>query len=160
MGFLGVVPSERTSGSRRWQGGTTKTGNGHLRRLLVEAAWYYRRSYASSKALSARRAGMPEALIAHVDGRVHTNSLENFWSLLKRCINGTWVSLEPFHLFRYLDEQSWRFNHSRMTDRERFTSAIRGILGRRLTYNQVRGKTGRGPKPGTKRKTKRKTAKA
>ena len=65
MAFLGLVPSERSSGSHRWQGAITKTGNGHLRRLLVEAAWHYRRSYAPSKALTARRGGMPEALTAH-----------------------------------------------------------------------------------------------
>ena len=65
MAFLGLVPSEQSSGSRRWQGAITKTGNGHLRRLLVEAAWHYRHSYAPSKTLSARRAGMPEALTAH-----------------------------------------------------------------------------------------------
>lgn len=47
--------------------------------------------------------------VKYVDGKIHTNGLENFWSLLKRCINGTYVSVEPFHLFRYLDEQSFRF---------------------------------------------------
>lgn len=46
----------------------------------------------------------------YVDGHVHTNGLENFWSLLKRGIKGTYVSVEPFHLFRYLDEQAFRFN--------------------------------------------------
>src|SRR5438552_2861208 len=55
---------------------------------------------------------------AYVDGRVHTNSLENFWSLLKRGISGTYVSVEPFHLFRYLDEQSFRYNNRKeMMDR-------------------------------------------
>ena len=48
---------------------------------------------------------------AYVDGEVHTNGLENFWSLLKRAIKGTYVSVEPFHLFRYLDEQAFRFNN-------------------------------------------------
>ena len=47
---------------------------------------------------------------AYVDGKVHTNGLENFWSLLKRGIKGTYVSVEPFHLFRYLDEQAFRYN--------------------------------------------------
>lgn len=65
MAFLGLVPTERSSGSRRCQGAITKTGNGHLRRLLVEAAWHYRHSYAPSKALKARREGMPEAVTAH-----------------------------------------------------------------------------------------------
>src|ERR1700691_108949 len=58
--------------------------------------------------------------IAYVDGQVHTNGLENFWSLLKRGINGTYVSVEPYHLFRYLDEQAIRFNNRKLTDGERF----------------------------------------
>ena len=71
--------------------------------------------------------------------------MENFWSLLKRCINGTWVSVEPFHLHRYLDEQAWRFNQRKLTNGERFVSAIFGIFGRRLTYDQLRGRAPRTP---------------
>ena len=67
-------------------------------------------------------------------GRVSTNGLENFWSLLKRCLNGTWVSVEPFHLHRYLDEQAWRYNQRKLTNAERFVSAVFGIFGKRLTY--------------------------
>jgi transposase-like protein len=80
--------------------------------------------------------------VAYVDGRVHTNGLENFWSLLKRSINGTYVSLEPFHLFRYLDEQTFRYNHRKLTDGERFNLAVRGIVGKRLTYQGLTGKVG------------------
>src|SRR5439155_10818641 len=54
--------------------------------------------------------------VQYVDGRVHTNSLENFWSLLKRGISGTYISVEPFHLFRYLDEQTFRYNNCKRTD--------------------------------------------
>ena len=90
--------------------------------------------------------------IRYVDGRVHTNGLENFWALLKRALNGTWVSVEPFHLFRYLDEQAYRFNQRHGNDSDRFRRALVGILGKRLTYNQLRGRTGRGPKKGTKPK--------
>jgi transposase-like protein len=79
--------------------------------------------------------------VEYVDGRVHTNGLENFWSLLKRGISGTYVSVEPFHLFRYLDEQSFRFNNRKMTDSERFSMAVRGVVGKRLTYEQLTGKT-------------------
>ena len=57
---------------------------------------------------------------AYVDGQVHTNGMENFWSLLKRALNGTYVSVEPFHLFRYLDEQAFRFNNRHRTDAARF----------------------------------------
>jgi transposase-like protein len=77
----------------------------------------------------------------YVDGRVHTNGLENFWSLLKRSINGTYVSVEPFHLFRYLDEQTYRFNNRKLTDAERFSLAVSGIVGKRVTYEQLTGKT-------------------
>ena len=72
--------------------------------------------------------------IAYVDGQVHTNGLENFWSLLKRTIRGTYVSVDPFHLFRYLDEQAFRFNNRETTDGERFKGVLRAILGKRLTY--------------------------
>ncbi len=78
--------------------------------------------------------------VQYVDGKVHTNGLENFWSLLKRSINGTYVSLEPFHLFRYLDEQSFRYNHRKLTDGERFDLAVKGMVGKRLTYAEVTGK--------------------
>jgi len=76
---------------------------------------------------------------AYVDGVVHTNRMENFWSLLKRAIKGTYVSVEPFHLFRYLDEQSFRFNERKATDAERFQMVLNCVAGKRLTYNQVRG---------------------
>jgi transposase-like protein len=79
--------------------------------------------------------------VAYVDGRVHTNGLENFWSLLKRGINGTYVSIEPFHLFRYLDEQTFRYNHRKLNDGERFSLAVTGILGKRLTYADLTGKS-------------------
>ena len=77
---------------------------------------------------------------AYVNGNVHTNGLENFWSLLKRAIKGTYVSVEPFHLFRYLDEQSFRFNNRKMTDAERFAHAAATIVGKRLTYKALIGK--------------------
>jgi transposase-like protein len=78
--------------------------------------------------------------VQYVDGRVHTNGLENFWSLLKRSIGGTYVSVEPFHLFRYLDEQAYRFNHRKLTDGERFDLAVRGVVGKRVTFDELTGK--------------------
>jgi hypothetical protein len=78
--------------------------------------------------------------IEYVNGRVHTNGLENFWSLLKRGINGTYVSVEPFHLFRYLDEQSFRYNNRKTTDSERFRMALTSVLGKGVTYKQLTGK--------------------
>jgi transposase-like protein len=75
----------------------------------------------------------------YVDGQVHTNGCENFWSLLKRALKGTYVSVEPFHLFRYLDEQAFRFNNRKMTDALRFAFALKGIINKRLTYASLIG---------------------
>jgi ISXO2-like transposase domain len=78
-----------------------------------------------------------------VNGNVHTNGMENFWSLLKRGIHGTYVSVEPYHLFRYVDEQAFRFNNRvDMNDSDRFDLAVRQIVGKRLTWAEVTGKVG------------------
>jgi transposase-like protein len=84
---------------------------------------------------------------AYVKGNIHTNGLENYWSLLKRGLKGTYVSTEPFHLFRYLDEQAFRFNNratkdNPMDDGDRFQLALSQIAGKRLTFNEVTGKVG------------------
>lgn len=82
----------------------------------------------------------------YVRGRVHTNGLENFWSLLKRGLHGTYVAVEPFHLERYVDEQVFRFNHRRNSDKrpikdaERFAIAMQCVAGKRLTYEELTGK--------------------
>jgi transposase-like protein len=79
--------------------------------------------------------------IEYVKGRVHTNGLEDSWSLLKRGIKGTYVSVEPFHLFRYLDEQSFRYNNRKdMDDADRFRTVTSQIAGKRLTYKELTGK--------------------
>ena len=94
-------------------------------------------------------AGKPELRYPkYVNGNVHTNTKENFWSLLKRGLHGTYVSVEPFHLFRYLDEQVFRYNNRKdMNDSDRFDLAVRQILGRRLTWAEVTGKTAGGASP-------------
>ncbi len=77
----------------------------------------------------------------YVRGKVHTNGLENFWSLLKRGLKGTYVSVEPFHLFRYLDEQMFRYNNrEQKNDGDRFSRVVKQIVGKRLTWNQLTGK--------------------
>ena len=76
----------------------------------------------------------------YVKGNVHTNSIENYWSLLKRGIKGTYVSVEPFHLFRYLDEQSFRFNTRKDNDQGRFMTALSQISGKRVQYGQLIGR--------------------
>ncbi|HEX3569215.1 MAG TPA: IS1595 family transposase [Acidobacteriaceae bacterium] len=79
----------------------------------------------------------------YVRGQVHTNSLENFWSLTKRNLAGTYVAVEPFHLDRYLDEQMFRFNNRlNKSDADRFSKALSQVVNRRLTYAEVTGKVG------------------
>ena len=80
-------------------------------------------------------------LSQYVNGRVHTNGLENLWSLLKRTLGGTYVSVDPVHLRRYLDEQCFRFNMRKLTDAERFAIVVGQVIGRRLTYSELTGKT-------------------
>ena len=92
---------------------------------------------------------MIDHALKYVDGKVHTNGLENFWSLLKCGLKGTYVSVEPFHLFRYLDEQVFRFNNRKtkkrdINDADRFNLALSQIAGRRLTFAEVTGKVGGG----------------
>ena len=77
----------------------------------------------------------------YVRGNVHTNSIENFWSILKRGIKGTYVSVEPFHLSRYLDEQSFRFNTRKDNDQGRFMAAMSSIVGKRVEYKELIGQT-------------------
>src|SRR5271154_1016508 len=82
----------------------------------------------------------------YVDGQVHTNGLENFWSLLKRQLKGTYISVEPFHLFRYLDEQVFRYNFRELAhDGPRFEHLASHLFGKRLTYAEVTGKVGATP---------------
>lgn len=83
----------------------------------------------------------------YVDGQVHVNGVENFWSLLKRTLRGTYVAVEPFHLQRYVDEQVFRFNNratkdNPLNDSDRFVLALSQIVGKRLTYAEVTGKVG------------------
>ena len=75
----------------------------------------------------------------YVRDNVHTNGIENFWALLKRTLGGTYISVEPFHLFRYLDEQAFRFNNRGLNDAQRFVLAAASIFGRRLTYEGLTG---------------------
>jgi transposase-like protein len=82
----------------------------------------------------------------YVNGQVHTQGIDNYWSLLKRTLRGTYIAVEPFHLDRYLDEQAFRYNNratkdNPLDDGDRFALAVSQILGRRITYNQLTGKT-------------------
>ena len=77
--------------------------------------------------------------LAYVDGQVHTNFMENFWSVLKRGLHGTYISVEPFHLFRYIDERVFTFNMRNLDDYGRFETVLRLAAGRRLTYAELTG---------------------
>jgi transposase-like protein len=95
---------------------------------------------------------MVNHLSRYVDGRIHTNGLENFWSLLKRGLNGTYVAVEPFHLFRYLDEAMFRYNNratkdNPLNDSDRFLFALSQVAGKRLTYKELTGKSEDGTTP-------------
>jgi transposase-like protein len=90
----------------------------------------------------------------YVRGRVHTNGLENFWSLLKRGLHGTYIAVEPFHLDRYIDEQVFRYNNrstkdNPLNDSDRFLLALSQVANKRLTYKELTGKTEEGTTPET-----------
>jgi transposase-like protein len=88
-------------------------------------------------------------LVSYAKGQVHTNGLENFWSLLKRALKGTYVNVEPFHLFRYCDEQAFRFNERKDNDKGRFLKAITSFVGKRLMYSKLIGQEDGGSLPPT-----------
>ncbi len=113
---------------------------GHVRKHLASGATLSTDSFASYVGLSGEYVhGVIDHAEAYVDGQIHTNGCENFWSLLKRSIKGTYLSIEPFHLFRYLDEQAFRFNKRKLTDAARFTFGLAGVLGKRVTYAALTG---------------------
>ena len=83
----------------------------------------------------------------YVRGQVHTQGIENFWSLLKRTLSGTHVAVEPFHLDAYADEQAFRYNNratkdNSLDDSDRFMLAVSQVAGKRLTYAELTGKVG------------------
>ncbi len=88
-------------------------------------------------------------LETYAQGQVHTNGLENFWSLFKRMIHGTYANVEPFHLFRYCDEQAFRFNERKDNDQGRFITALQGIVGKGLRYAKLIGQEDGGSLPPT-----------
>jgi hypothetical protein len=97
-------------------------------------------SHPSYRSLSEKYAHeMIDHAETYVRGKVHTNGIENFWSLLKRAIRGTYVSVEPFHLFRYLDEQTFRYNNRIWNDGGRLERVARAVVGKRVTYADLTG---------------------
>jgi hypothetical protein len=125
-------PGTGITGSR-WAGGTTI----HDGYRLVTAYGHPRSSAPGNYVFEHE---VVDHAVEYVRGEVHTNGLENFWSLVKRGLKGTYVSVEPFHLFRYLDEQVFRYNHRKMNDGDRFNIVVREIVGKRLTWDRLTGK--------------------
>jgi transposase-like protein len=120
-----------------------KTLQGELREHVLAGSAIFTDALKSYEGLDEFQHEVIDHAVAYVNGDVHTNGLENFWSLLKRALKGTYVSVEPFHLFRYLDEQMFRYNNRReMNDWDRFDLAVSGIVGKRIMYKELTGKLG------------------
>jgi len=118
----------------------SKTLQSYVRDNVAQGASLYTDSHPSYSGLEA---DFDHRVVDHaeryVDGNVHTNYMENFWALLKRGLHGTYISVQPFHLFRYLDERAFTFNMRDLTDLGRFTAVLGAVSGRRLTYAQLTG---------------------
>jgi transposase-like protein len=113
----------------------------HVRRNVEAGSNLYTDKYPGYKHLDDDFIhGVINHAVEYVRGNVHTNGIENFWSLLKRTLKGTYVSVEPFHLFRYLDEQAFRFNKRKLTDFQRFIGVVEVVTGKRLEYKQLIGR--------------------
>lgn len=153
IGVVGALDREKgevratVAGSRR-----KKPLQAHIVENLEPGSAVYTDALMSYMGLSAK--GFRHKVIDHaeqyVDGEVHTNGLESFWSLLKRGLKGTCVSVEPFHLFRYLDGQMFCYNsratkNNPVNDGDRFEMVLSHVLGKRLTYAGVAGKVGATP---------------
>jgi len=130
---LAVVPSTRR-----------KALQGEIRKHIEPGTALYTDFLSSYQGLGTEYAHkVVDHAVEYVNGLVHTNGLENFWSLLKRGLGGTYVSVEPFHLFRYLDEQAFRYNNRKdKSDADRFSMVLSRVAGKRLTYAEVTGKVG------------------
>jgi hypothetical protein len=116
-----------------------------LSKAVEPGAHLYTDAWQGYRGLSAEyRHQVVDHAVEYVKGVVHTNGCENFFSLLKRTIKGTYVSVEPFHLGAYLDEQAFRFNERDQNDGGRFTTLLSAVFGLRLTYKEL---TGHGAQP-------------
>jgi hypothetical protein len=117
-----------------------ETLQSEVRATVRRGSRLYTDAWASYRGLSVDyRHEVVDHAVEYVRDAVHTNGVENFWSLLKRTIKGTYVNVEPFHLGRYLDEQSFRFNERDDNDLGRFKSVLSSVSGRRLTYKELIG---------------------
>jgi transposase-like protein len=113
---------------------------GEVRKHVQAGSALFTDALKSYEGLSEFEHQVVDHAVEYVDGAVHTNGCENFWSLLKRGINGTYISIEPYHTFRYLDEQTFRYNNRHDDDYGRFRLALAQVAGKRLTYEHLTGK--------------------
>lgn len=120
---------------------TGKTLQNFIRENVVEDSMVFTDSFSSySKTRYHFEHGMVDHKLGqYVDGIIHTNGIENFWALLKRSIKGTYISVAPEHVLRYVDERVFAFNNCKDNDFGRFQLALNGITGRRLTYAELTG---------------------
>lgn len=117
---------------------TRRTLQGHIAGHVAPGAAIYTDKHSGYSGLEATYTHRTvDHAERYVDGRAHTNGLENFWSVLKRGLHGTYVSVEPFHLFRYLDERLFSYNLRELDDYGRFAAVLRAAAGRRLTYAEL-----------------------
>lgn len=140
MGILqrgdGVVPSRVHA--RVIKDANAKVLQGAIREMVEPGSMVFTDSLLSYRGLSKDyfHAYVNHA-VEYVRGHVHSNGVENFWSLLKRTVKGTYVSVDPTHLNRYLGEQTFRFNERKESDLSRFRSVLRAVAGKRLTYKEL-----------------------
>jgi transposase-like protein len=105
-----------------------KTLQSEIREHVLAGSALFTDSLKSYEGLNEFQHEVVDHAVEYVRGEVHTNGLEKFWSLVKRGLNGTYVSVEPFHLFPYLDEQAFRYNNRKMKDGDRFDIVVRQIV--------------------------------
>jgi transposase-like protein len=145
-GMVGKVPvfgmMERGGEVRATVVNNTRVGalQPQIRKNVEQGSTLYTDFHGSYVGMEEYKHGRINHAKTYVDGDVHTNNMENFWSLLKRSIKGTYVSVEPFHLFRYVDEQSFRFNTRKGNDSDRFEQLLQQVTGKRLRYKHLIGR--------------------
>lgn len=141
---LGILQRSRGENPSRVRAGVIQAANrvtlhGAINATVQPGTTVYSDAWPAYRGLKGYTHAVIDHSVEYVVGRIHTNGIENFWSLLKRTIKGTYISVEPFHLGRYVDEQTFRFNERSGTDGERFKTALSGSLGRKLTYKELIG---------------------
>jgi transposase-like protein len=139
---MGILQRSRPEKPSRVRAGVVPnvqryTLHGAIHSTVERGTTVFTDSYRSCRQLHGYEHHMIDHAVEYVNGRIHTNGIECFWALLKRSIKGTYISVEPFHLGRYVEEQVFRFNEREGSASDRFWSALRGIVGKRLTYKEL-----------------------